>query len=465
MRTPSLRRRVTASGVAVFVLLVLLLDVFVYLTLRDRLEETLDEVLATRAELTRELAETFEGAELAERLGNRGVPAVVTTADGDRFDSQSVPRADTAPPAPPDDGAGRLSTIVDLDDGGSVVVSISRGGVDRTLQRVLLVTLLGTAIAILAAIVLFRRAAVIAIAPLDHVVAAARRTAAGHSGERLEPDDPDTELGRFATAYDAMLDSLEDALAGTRATEERTRRFLDDAAHQLRTPLATVRASVEALLREDDPEVRDLLMASLVREVARADRLLTSLLTLARLDGGQDLRVAPTDLLALCRDEVERCRSVAPHLEVQLEDAGAPDRRPTLAADPIRELVANLLDNARRHADTRIEVAVASRDGDSAIEVRVTDDGPGIPADLTERVFQRFASLDGRGGSGLGLAIGRAIAHRHGGTLTYEAGTFTLRLPVDLNAGPATPSRPATPRSTDAGRTDRPQPSHPPPTR
>lgn len=430
MRTPSLRRRVTSTGVAVFVVLVLLLDAFVYLTLQARLEETLDEVLATRAELARELSEQYVGAELAERLSMRGVPAAVTTGDGQRLDTESIPRFEAIPPAPPDDPqAPRISTTIAIQDGGSVEIFVSRGGVDATLRRVLLVTLLGTAIAVVAALLLFRRAAAVAISPLDEVVAAARRTAAGRTGERLAPDDPDTELGRFATAYDAMLDSLENALDDTRLTEVRTRRFLDDAAHQLRTPLATVRASVEALLREEDPAVRDLLMASLVREVSRADRLLTSLLTLARLDAGHPLSMAATDLVALAHDEADRCRSIAPHLEVEVDAADAPTTLPIVDADAIREVLANLLDNARRHAADHIVVTVAGGE-EGAVELRVRDDGPGLADDDVEHAFQRFASLDGRGGSGLGLAIGRAIAEGHGGALDHEDHSFVLRLPA-----------------------------------
>lgn len=430
MRTPSLRRRVTGSGVAVFLLLVLLLDAFVYVTLRARLEETLDDVLATRVELARDLDELFDAEEIADGLGARGVPAVVTTPDGRSFDSEAMPRFEARPPTPPgEDRTSQLSSTVELSDGGTVEVFVSRGGVDSTLRRVLVVSLVGTLLALLVAVLLFRRAARVAMAPLEHVIEAARRTAAGTAGERLEPDEPGTELGRFATAYDTMLDSLEDAVEQTRASEERTRRFLDDAAHQLRTPLTTVRASVEALLREDDPEVRDQLMASLVREVARADRLLTSLLTLARLDAGSPPIVAPVDLRGLCRDEADRCRSMAPHLEVEVVEGPRPGPRAAVDEHAVRDVVANLLDNARRHAASRIEVAVAT-DGADHAEVRVSDDGPGVPDADVERVFHRFTSLDGRGGSGLGLPIGRAIAQSHGGSLTYEAGSFVLRLPL-----------------------------------
>jgi two-component system, OmpR family, sensor kinase len=429
MRTPSIRRRVTASGVAVFVVLVLLVDVAVYAVLRIQLEDTLDEVMTSRVALVTALDEELgDDRELAARLGARGAPAVVTTPDGQRFAADPVPRFDVSPPGPPDEAqVRRITTSVDLASGGTAEVSVSRNGADRTLRRTLLVTTISTLVAVLAAVVLFRRSAALAVAPLDQVVAAARRTAAGHSGERLDPDDPDTELGRLAVAYDDMLDGLEDALERATEAEARTRRFVDDAAHQLRTPLATTRASVEALLRERDPEVRDLLLATLVREVARSDRLLTSLLTLARLDAGAPATRRPTDLAALCDDEVERCRSLAPDLDLLLTVTGD-GATAALDEHAVREAVANLLDNARRHAATRVEVAVRTQP--SAIWVEVHDDGPGLDPVAAERAFQRFASLDGAGGSGLGLPIARAVAEAHGGTLEHDGRAFVLCLPA-----------------------------------
>jgi two-component system, OmpR family, sensor kinase len=441
MRTPSLRRRVTFSGLVVFVGLVLLLDLVVYVALRVQLEDTLAEVLASRIELVSVLDETLEDdAELATRLAARGVPAVVTSADGERFVADPVTRVEAGPPSAPDDTRlRRISESVELTSGGSVEVLVSRNGADRTLRRTLLAIAIGTVVAIVAAVALFRRSAALAVAPLDQVAAAARRTAAGRTGERLDPDETDTELGRLAVAYDDMLDNLEDALERATDAEARTRRFVDDAAHQLRTPLATTRASVEALLRERDPEVRDLLLASLVREVSRSDRLLTSLLTLARLDAGAPAIRRPTDLVALCRDEVERARSLVPGIEVQLTATGTPVDLLELDEHAVREAVANLLDNARRHAASRIEVVV--RGGAAAAWMEVHDDGPGLDPDAVDRAFQRFASLDGGGGSGLGLPIARAVAEAHGGTLEHDGSAFVLCLPAAAQDRSSVPAR------------------------
>jgi len=428
MRTPSLRRRVALSSIAVFTLLVVALNLFVFFALRDQLEDTLAEVLAARAELARELDVVLGPEELAARLQASGVPVVVTTTDGQVFEGEpAVPRFREGPPgAVGDVPYPRESTIVELDDGGTAEVFATRAGVEGTLRRVLVLMTIGTVVALAAAILLGRRAIATAMAPLDQVIDAAHRTTAGQAGERLDPDNPATELGRLAVAYDAMLDELEGALAQTRAAEERTRRFLDDAAHQLRTPIAGVRSSVESLLRETDPVERDRLMTNLVRETARASRLLHSLLVLARLDDDRGPEVESTDLIALCRDEVERAESLAPQLELTLRHS-EPALVLPLAERSIREVLANLLDNARRHARTRIDVGVAV--GDGLVEVRVDDDGPGVPDEDRERIFERFVSTDDVGGSGLGLAIGRAIARRHGGDLAYDD-AFVLRLPT-----------------------------------
>jgi two-component system, OmpR family, sensor kinase len=436
MRTPSLRRRVIQSGVAVVTLLLLVFDAFVYLTLRDRLEDTLGEVLTARTAVVRELDTVHQTDELAERLQRLGVPAIVTTAGGEVLEARPLsPRLGEAPPSQPLDNMTQplVSQRIVLDDGATVEVFASRAGVDSTLRGVLALLVIGSAIALGAAVLLLRRAATIAMAPLTQVVAVADRTAGDRSGERLEPDDASTELGRLAVAYDGMVDRFEEALAEAQQAKEWTRRFVDDAAHQLRTPLATIRGSVEALLQEQDPRVRDRLMSNLVRETARADRLLTALLTMARLDQGRPPDLSPTDLERLCDDELDRIRSVAPHLTVVCRTP--PELRRTWFLDDqgTREILANLLDNARRHARSRIEVTgrlAGSDDGGEVIELRVHDDGDGLPQGASKLVFERFATLDGQGGSGLGLPIARTLAQAQGGDLFHHDRAFVLHLPA-----------------------------------
>jgi two-component system, OmpR family, sensor kinase len=447
MRTPSLRKRVVVAGVAVVALLLLAFGAFVYLTLEDQLEDALEEVLEARLDLAREIETAGGPQELADRLQQLGIPAIVTTPDGEQLSAEpALPRFAQGPPGPLDVPEPRVSGVTRLADGVTVEVFATRAGVDTTLQRVLFLLVAGSLMALVAAVLLLRKTADYAMEPLDHVVAAAGRTAAGQTGERLEPDDPTTQLGRMAVAYDQMLDSLEAALVEARDAEERTRRFVDDAAHQLRTPLATIRGSVEALLQEADPRIRDRLMSNLVRETSRSNRLLNSLLTMARLDQGRPPALAPTIVSDICRDEIERARSLAPTLTISCDHDPELDDPLLLDEPATREVLANLLDNARRHARSRIEVRARlhdDADGAAMVDVRVVDDGPGVPAEAANLVFERFATLDGQGGSGLGLPIARTLARSQGGELVHEGrATFVLRLPArapDHEPPPADP--------------------------
>lgn len=210
------------------------------------------------------------------------------------------------------------------------------------------------------------------------------------------------------------------------------KQFLADAAHQMRTPIARIQAGTEALLGGASPEDQERLLADIARETARSARLVSAMLRMARLDEGETVTKAPTDVVALCCDEVDRAWTMSPTLDIVVSAGDLPKEPPPMDANAVREILANLLDNARRHALSKVEVVVGSRD--TEVEIRVVDDGPGLPDDLVDRAFQRFASLDERGGSGLGLPIARALARAHGGDLTYDAG-FVLTLPIPPAAG------------------------------
>lgn len=705
MRTPSLRGRVVVAGVAVMAVVLVALDLFVYVNLRSSLMSSLDELLATRAQLVRVEARSRGPEALAARLTQLGLRATVRTPDGLVYRAEPPsPGLGTslAPVVEPEPGEPQVSRRVRLPDGSSATVFARRGGVDQALRRLLVLEAAGSAVAVAAAAVLLLRVARVALQPLEHVAAVARRRAAGHSGERLRPDRPHTRIGQMAAAYDAMLDEIEATLAGARqaeahsrlmeersrkvietatdafvsvdlagaivdwnegaervfgwaagdvaghdafdtlfppelrdghrarlerlrstgerrrrgrrletlavrrdgttfavelimwatgegpdltinafvhdlterrqaeaavhrlaaivdssddavigktldgivtswnpaaeriygytaaemvgqpitrivppdrhdevgrflemvrrgeavpnhetvrigkhgppievavtvspirdatgavtgasaiarditehrwlaitldatlsaletaldearASEARSRRFLADAAHQLRTPMAGIRACAETLLRGPAPSERDHLLADMVRETTRASRLMASLLQMARMDQGEALAPVTCDLAALCRDEAERARLLAPDLDMAVHANGpAPlDLDPNAA----REIVANLLDNARRHARSRVDVVVGDAAG--GVEVRVADDGDGVPAGMEEQVFEPFVSLDGRGGSGLGLAIARGLANASGGDLSYEEGAFVLRFPAAVAA-------------------------------
>lgn len=238
-----------------------------------------------------------------------------------------------------------------------------------------------------------------------------------------------TEQRWMARTLDETLVSLETALDEAKRAEARMRRFVDDAAHQLRGPITAIRSTLEAFLTSCDPAEGDRLLGAMVREVARASRLATQLLNLAKVEHGPPTTSAPCKVLDVCTAEVERARALAPHLTIALRRFGSVTVRSIIDGVALGEILGNLLENSIRHAVSSIEVLVSV--AEAAVNVRVSDDGPGLPPQLTERAFERFVSLDGRGGSGLGLPIARALARAHGGQLTYESGAFIVELPKE----------------------------------
>jgi PAS domain S-box-containing protein len=236
-----------------------------------------------------------------------------------------------------------------------------------------------------------------------------------------------TEQRWMAETLDATLQQLTSALEEATASEQSARRFLADAAHQLRTPLTGIRACAELLLLGSPKTDQDKLLATMVRETSRAGRLITALLRIARLDQGEPLPVGAVDVVALCRDEVERLCVLAPHLDVTLDLQSGPELTVPVDSSSCQEILGNLGDNAVRHARRSVVVCVDVQA--EQVRIGVSDDGPGIDASNRERVFERFVSLDGRGGSGLGLPIARGLARAMGGDLRYEDG-FVLTLPV-----------------------------------
>ena len=261
-----------------------------------------------------------------------------------------------------------------------------------------------------------------------------------------------TEQRWMARQLDATLTALQGALDEAHEAEARTRRFLDDAAHQLRQPITSIRACAETLSRSLTTAERERLLASVVRESSRAGRLMSELLVVARMNHSVSLERRRTDMLWLCEQEAERARIGAPALKV-LVSGGAGPEAGLVDVDPdaVAEILSNLLHNACRFARSRIEVEV-ERD-EAGLRVRVTDDGPGLPEGQAGIVFERFVSLDPSGGSGLGLAIARQLARAHGGDLTWESRAFVLRIPTADTEGPTDilggPLHPAAPGPLD----------------
>ena len=234
-----------------------------------------------------------------------------------------------------------------------------------------------------------------------------------------------TERKRIASELDTTLGALETALSEAGTAEERSRRFLSDAAHHLRNPVAGIRSCVETMLRGCPAPDRERLFVEIIRDTSHVSRIVDRLLRMSRLDQGESLYVERVDLVEVCGDAVDRARALAPDLRIEM--VSEPIESMQFDRDAVREALDGILDNGARHAKKRLDVAVYQSGG--MANVRVSDDGPGLAPSDVEQAFEPFVSLDGTG-SGLGLAISRAVARAHGGDVVYGDDGFVLRLPM-----------------------------------
>lgn len=226
---------------------------------------------------------------------------------------------------------------------------------------------------------------------------------------------------------------LDRAVSDARASEAAMRRFLADASHELRTPVAALQATAERLLRDQParPE-RDAIEAQLARDSGRVGHLIDDLLNLARLDARERPHREPVDLAELASAAVAAAR--APDAATRVEFVADDSVHATGDRDALLRAFRNLFENAFAVAQN---VVIEVTHGANGPTMSVTDDGPGVPIDQRERIFEPFVRLprSPRGGTGLGLAIVRRTIESHGGTICCEAapggGTrFTLRLPA-----------------------------------
>ncbi|AEM81136.1 sensor histidine kinase [Streptomyces violaceusniger] len=281
--------------------------------------------------------------------------------------------------------------------------------------------------------------------PVERIRAEAAEITGSDLHRRIPGPTGDDEIGRLTGTLNSMLERLEDSAT-------RQRRFVADASHELRTPLAAVRTSLEVGIAYPDRAPWPDLAERAVTETARLQRLVDSLLLLARADDDTLLtHHEPIDLAALARTAARSVPARIP-LEIHTDDGvrvlGDPDQ--------LTRLIRNLLDNADRHAATHVQLTVTTDGPDTAV-LQVSDDGPGIPPADRDRIFDRFVRLQAArtrqsgpdSGTGLGLAIARDIATAHRGTLTVTdrppttrdtgvgasrdtgvGASFTLRLPI-----------------------------------
>ena len=300
------------------------------------------------------------------------------------------------------DGYATASTVVVTADGPvTVKARVSLAPVRNALGVLEQLLLVGVPALVLLMAVMTWQLMGRVLAPVESIRATFADITAKNLHRRVPEPVTRDEVARLARTMNVTLGQLESAV-------DRHKQFVADAAHELRNPVATLSARLELGM----PQAPGLVTEALT-DVARIKELTGDLLLLARLDGGEPLMGTEVDLAQVAADAAERPAPVKIALELESDVVVTGSR------SHLERMVANLVANAVRHAASRVTIRVTA-DG-----LDVIDDGPGIPADARERVFQRFHRLDeararDAGGSGLGLAIARDIATAHGGTLTVQ---------------------------------------------
>lgn len=323
-------------------------------------------------------------------------------------------------------------------NGGYLIQAAPLDDVEATVESLItIVTVAGIVVVIIVIVVVWfsiRRG----LRPIDDMIGTAALIAGGDLSHRVEHATETTEVGRLGRALNTMLGRIESSFSEKERSERRLRQFVADASHELRTPLTSIRGYAE-LFRSGaaaDPATLERVMLRIESESTRMSALVEDLLLLARLDQGRPLAHEPVDLVAIAGEVVEDARVIEPDRSITFDH---PDDALTLGdADRLRQVVVNLITNARVHTDPDTPIHVAVRTTERAVEVSVADEGPGMTPEDAARVFDRFYRVDvsrarSRGGSGLGLSIVASIVEAHGGQVRLESAvgrgtTVTLTL-------------------------------------
>jgi two-component system OmpR family sensor kinase len=372
----------------------------------------------------------------------------------DVVDDLGTVRPDDQPHTVSLDGLGRYRVLVRTVPGGHVAVGLPSKSVDDVIGNLIwwevLLALLAVAGAGGAATYVVRRQ----LRPLREVAATAH-TVAGlplAEGEiAIAPrvpaslTDERTEVGQVGSALNTLLVHVESSLAQRHRSEQQVRQFVADASHELRTPLTTIAGYTELARRrpDDDGAVRTAL-GKVEEESARMTAMVEDLLLLARLDAGRPLARDSVDLSRLLVEAVSDARVVAPDHQWRLR---LPEESIEVTGDAerLRQVVTNLLTNARKHTPPGTTVTVTGRADGRGAGFSVHDDGPGFPLELVDTAFERFVRGDASrtratthgtpsdsGGAGLGLSLVHAIVSAHGGRVTLDSHPSSTTVTVSL---------------------------------
>ena len=337
-------------------------------------------------------------------------------------------------------------------DGTVAFVQYARplGSLNATTDRVRLFLALGviggTVLAFLAGLAVARRA----MRPIADLTRAAREVARTRDpGMKLPMPEASDEVADLADTLEDMLRELDAARGETEASLDRQRKFVADASHELRTPLTSILANLELLEAElaqpggpRDADAAAETAGSALRSSRRMRHLVSDLLLLARADAGRESPRRPLDLAAIVREAVTEATPLASGHPLSLDLPE--DRKPLVVngvPDDLHRLVLNLVENALIHTPAGTPVVVSLRRVDDEVRLQVADRGPGVPAELRARIFERFARTGESDGarparsSGLGLAIVRAVTEAHEGRVEVGdadggGAVFTVTLPA-----------------------------------
>ncbi|GAA2381298.1 ATP-binding protein [Streptomyces coeruleofuscus] len=347
----------------------------------------------------------------------------------------------------------------EVEPGVILVSAAPMEDIEDTVGQLITIQVVTFALALLALVVFGRRMLRRGLKPLSDMASTAHGIASHDLTEsaarlplRADGRDGGPEVDELRTAFNTMLEHIDDSLAVRAEAEQRLRRFVADASHELRTPLMSVRgyADLFQYAAANAPEERDRHLARLRAEAARMGILLDDLLLLARLDAAEveaPLRCEDADLAGLVQQAADAFRASRPDHPLTVT-AGPGALKVRLDPQRVRQVLDNLLANAAVHTPPGTPVSVDVTVASHTAVVRIADAGPGIPPEDQERVFDRFYRVDkarsrDRGGSGLGLAVAHSLVRAHGGRIELDsepgATVFTVRLPLNGAALPAAP--------------------------
>ena len=470
----SLQNRVIVTALAAVAITGVVLVATIAILLRPVLKQKQQTALTSVLNSAISLEATLPPEELAKRITRPGVSVVITKdghnfsdgkglgqglgiggvmggigADGD-FNLVPIPGFDHRRSGQ-DDG---FMLVEDILPTSQATITVAAANVEAfdVFGQIMAIGVPAMLLLMLVLALVLRRALRRALAPLDHMNEVAHNIAGGGKlSERIEVEDPETDLGRTGTAFNEMLERVEASVHRAEEAEEGMRELCADVAHELRTPLAVMVAKADNLMR-NAPKRADVEQAAIemVREGNRAARIVRDLTLVTQLDNQdvaqKQIHKRPTDIVSLVAGSVESF-AARTTFETTLEADSTIDKL-DLFVDPerIHQVIANLLENANRWAESKIAVRTgitqdAADGAHPSFWVQVFNDGPAVPQEKREHIFERFVRLEpdrarNTGGSGLGLSISRSLSEAHGGTLVClpadgsSGATFELRLPI-----------------------------------